>query len=73
MKIKMRMKYDLQLYNSVMQYRLLSVVENQILEVVSIEKCKDKYTHMNTMNLYTVTFSDGRYAWLTDCLFNVVD
>lgn len=73
MKIKMRLKYDLQLFNSTMQYRLLSVRENQILEVASVEKYEGKYTHMNTMNLYTVTFSDGRYAWLTDALFNVVD
>ena len=69
----MKMDYDLQLFNSVMQYRLLSMKRNEILEVESIEKYEGKYTHMNTMNQYTVRFSSGRYAWLTDSLFEVVD
>lgn len=73
MKIKMTMEYDLQLFNTAMQYKVLHVKPNQILEVESLEKYDGKYTHMNTMNQYTVRFSDGRFAWLTDSLFKVVE
>ena len=74
MKIKMTMKLDLQIFNESAQYTTITVKVNQIISgIKSIEKYSGKYTHMNTMNLYTITFNDGRYAWLTDSLFEVVD
>lgn len=74
MKIKMTMEYELRKYNDLtMRYIPLNVKRNQILEVETIEEYTGKYTHQNTMKLYTLTFSDGRYVRLTDSLFEVVD
>lgn len=73
MKIRMKMNYSIQAYNEKMQYVVVTVTENQIVEVQSVEKYDGKYTHMNTMNMYVITFHNGRKAWLTDSLFAIVE